>query len=295
MKAPPLTLLAPRTATEAVELLADLGDSAKPLAGGQSLMPMTIMRLARPAYLIDLNRVTDFTGLERGGDGGYRFGPLVRHYDVERLAGEKGIGGYLGSVAPAIAHLPIRLRGTVAGSLAHADPASEWCAALLAADATVTARGTGTERVLEIGELLQGSFTTALRPDELLVEVTVPGLLPGWGAGFDEVSRRPGDFALALCAAMLCVSDGEIRQARVALGGAGGGVARCGPAEEALIGSGVSATTWTRAGDVAADVTDFFDDIHTSATHRQQLVRIVVRRALAAAARHAHATSDAPA
>lgn len=287
MKPAPFTLLSPRNAAEAVDMLADIGEGAKPLAGGQSLMPMTIMRLAQPTHLIDLNTVTDFAGIARSGDRGYRFGPLVRHHDVERLAGEPGIGGFLGRVAPVIAHLPIRLRGTVTGSLAHADPASEWCAALLAADATVTARAAGSERVLGIAELLQGSFTTVLRPDELLVEVTIPGLRPGWGLGFDEISRRPGDFALALSAAALQIEAGEIRQARVVLGGTGGGVSRCDPAEEALTGAAASEASWASAAEAAAASADVFDDIHTSAAHRRHLVRVVVRRALAAAARHA--------
>src|SRR5262249_28082461 len=151
-------------------------------------------------------------------------------------------------------------RGTVAGSLAHADPASEWCAALLAADATVTARAAGQERVLGMGELLEGSFTTALGQNELIVEVSIPGLPPGWGLGFEEVGRRPGDCALALSAAAVEIADGVVRAARVVLGGTGGGVARSAPAEEALAGADASPSSWVRAAEAAAADADLADD-----------------------------------
>jgi carbon-monoxide dehydrogenase medium subunit len=284
VKPAPFALLAPRSAAEAVALMGELGDEAKLLAGGQSLLPMTIMRLAQPAHLVDLNRVSDFVGLIPRPDGGYRFGPLVRHNDLEKLAAEPGVGGYLGRVAPTIAHLPVRIRGTMAGSLAHADPASEWCAALLAADAHVTVRSVTGERTLTVDELLQGSFTTALQPEEVLVEVTVPEIGTGCGLGFAEISRRPGDFALAVGAAFLCVRDDTVTAVRVVVGGVGGGVARCGDAENALVGAPASAESWLGASDVAAELAEALDDIHTSAVHRRQLVRVVVRRALEMAA-----------
>jgi aerobic carbon-monoxide dehydrogenase medium subunit len=287
VKAAPFELLRPRSAAEAVGLLGELGEEAKPLAGGQSLLPVMVMRLARPAHLIDLNSVADFTGAVPTPGGGYRLGPLVRHHDAERLAAEPGVGGYLGRVAPLVAHLPIRIRGTVAGSLAHADPASEWCTALLAAGASVTLRSEAGERTLEVNDFLQGSYTTAAEPEELLVEITIPAAAPGWGLGFDEISRRPGDFALAMAATAVCVRDGTVTAARVAVGSVSGGSMRCTGAEDALAGSPASADSWEQAGVVAADQVTVTDDIHTTAEHRRQLLRVTVRRALAEAARFA--------
>lgn len=287
MKPAPFELLAPRTADEVVALLSELGEEAKPLAGGQSLLPMMIMRMAQPTHLIDLNRAADFSGLLRLPDGGYRFGPLVRHRKLEQLAAEPGVGGYLGRVAPVIAHLPIRVRGTVVGSLAHADPASEWCTALLAADASVTMRSAESERTMAVEEFLQGSFTTALLPNEVVVEVKVPASDAGCGLGFAEISRRPGDFALALAAVAISTRDGLVTTARIAVGGMEGGAARCAPAEDVLNGAAASAELRAAASDVAAEGVEAFNDSHTSASHRRQLVRVVVRRALDQAAHHA--------
>lgn len=285
MKPAPFELLRPRSAAEAVGLLGELGEEAKPLAGGQSLLPMMIMRLARPTHLIDLNGVADFLDAVSSAGGGYRLGPLVRHHDVERLAAESGIGGYLGRIAPLIAHLPIRIRGTIAGSLAHADPASEWCAALLAADASVLLRTQAGERTLKLNDFLQGSYTTAAEPNELLVEIVIPGIAPRWGLGFDEISRRPGDFALAMAAAAVCVEDSTVAAVRMAVGGVSGGTMRCRAAEDALIGAPASSDSWEQASVVAANSLTVIDDIHTSGDHRRQLVRVAVRSALAEAAR----------
>jgi carbon-monoxide dehydrogenase medium subunit len=284
LKPAPFELLAARTAAEAVDLLSELGDGAKPLAGGQSLLPMMIMRLAQPTHLIDLNQAAGFAGLVRLPGGGYRLGPLVRHLELEQLAAEPGIGGYLGRVAPVIAHLPVRVRGTVAGSLAHADPASEWCTALLAAGASVTMRSAESERTMAVEDFLQGSFTTALLPNEVVAEVNVPAAGAGWGLGFAEMSRRPGDFALALAAAALFVDGGLVTAARVVIGGMEGGAARCGPAEDVLTGVAASAELRAAASDVAAERVQAYDDGHTSASHRRQLVRVVVRQALDQAA-----------
>jgi carbon-monoxide dehydrogenase medium subunit len=284
VKPAPFQLLRPRSSAEAVGLLGELGEEAKPLAGGQSLLPMMIMRLAQPAHLIDLNGVIDFTGVVPIPGGGYRVGPLVRHHDAERLAAEPGVGGYLGRVAPLIAHVPIRIRGTVAGSLAHADPASEWCAALLAADASVTLRNRTGERALKLDHFLQGSFETVAEPDELLVEITIPGMAPGWGLGFHEISRRPGDFAMALAATAIRLQDGVVAAARVVLGGVSGGSTRCADAEDTLAGAPASADSWNEASAAAAQRAEVTDDIHTSAEHRRQLVKVAVRRALAEAA-----------
>ena len=245
---------------------------------------MMNLRLARPANLVDLNRVGDFPGLSIGADGAFRIGPLVRHHDLEKLAGQAGIAGYFARIAPDIAHLPVRIRGTLVGSVAHADPASEWCAALLAASGSVTMRSQTQERTIPIEDFLHGSYATARTPEELLVEVTVPALRDGCGLGFAEVSRRPGDFALAMSAASLVVCDQVVSAARVVVGGVGGGIARCGPAEEALVGAPPSPESWTNASNAAATSVEVHMDTHSSAAYGRQLVRTVVFRALEEAA-----------
>jgi carbon-monoxide dehydrogenase medium subunit len=287
VKPAPFQLHSPRSSDEVLELLGEFGEDAKVLAGGQSLVPMMNMRLARPAHLIDLNRVESFAGLVELPDGAYQLGPLVRHYDAEMLAGAPGVGGYLGRVAPTIAHLPVRVRGTVAGSLAHADPASEWCAALVAASASVVVRSAAGQRTLAVEDFLQGSFMTALQPDEMVAAIRVPEVGDGEGLGFAEVSRRAGDFALALSAAALAVREGRITRARVVIGAMGGGVSRCADAEEALTGQAASPSAIAEAGDVAADRVEAYGDVHSSPAHRRHLVRVVVARALDAAARDA--------
>lgn len=281
MKPAPFRLLRPVSAEEAVSLARELGDEAKVLAGGQSLLPMMNLRLVRPECLLDLNRVDDFPDLSRLADGTLRIGPLTRHYELEQFAGLHGVAGYLGSVAPSIAHLPVRLRGTVAGSLAHADPASEWCAALLAARASVVARSAGGSRNMPLQDFLQGSFTTALEPDELVVEILVPEINSGSGLGFAEVSRRPGDFALALAAVGLDIVDGQITDARVVVGAVTGGISRLNSAEDAMRGMPVGQSVLDHGAAIAAGSAEVYDDVHSSVLHRRQLVRTVVRRALA--------------
>jgi carbon-monoxide dehydrogenase medium subunit len=220
MKPAPFHYHAPRSVDEAVELLAAHGDDAKILAGGQSLVPAMNFRLARPAVLVDINRIAELNFCTTT-DSVLRIGALARHARFERAVTQGPLGDLLADVVRYIAHLPIRVRGTFAGSLAHADPAAEWCVVATTLDAEIRARGPGGERAIDAATFFRSILTTALRPDELITEVRLPALGPGWRFGFAEFSRRAGDFALSMVLAALRLDGGRIVEARVGVGGAG--------------------------------------------------------------------------
>ena len=206
MKPPPFEYEAPRTADEAVALLAQHGDRAKVLAGGQSLVPLLNFRLAQPEVLVDVNRLSELTYV-RPVDTGLAIGALTRQHALER---SNAIQMQLPIVAEAchlIGHLPIRHRGTVGGSLAHADPASELPAVMVALEAELTLSRKGSRRTVMAEQFFTGIFSTALEPEELLTDIRVPGLPPGTGSAFLEIARRPGDFALVGVAALVTLNN----------------------------------------------------------------------------------------
>ncbi|MSP51297.1 MAG: xanthine dehydrogenase family protein subunit M [Alphaproteobacteria bacterium] len=273
---------APRSLAEATTLLADLGDDAKILAGGQSLVAAMNFRLARPAALIDINKIAtlDYVTLESTT---LRIGALARHAQFERPMTDDPVGALLPRVARHIAHLPIRTRGTFAGSLAHADPASEWCLVARTLDAEIVATSTRGERRIAAGDYFQGVFTTALRGDEILSEIRLPLLGPNWCGGFVEFSRRAGDFALSMCLALLRIERGRIVEARIGIGAAADRPLRIDAAEQALVGVAPEAAVFAAAGALAAKDVDPMSDLHASADYRRDLVSAMTRRALAQA------------
>jgi carbon-monoxide dehydrogenase medium subunit len=279
MKPAPFAYHAPRSVDEAVELLADHGDDARVLAGGQSLVPAMNFRLARPAVLVDINRIPelDFCSVS---DGMLRIGALARHARFERPATEGPLGALLADVVRYIAHLPIRVRGTFAGSLAHADPAAEWCVVATTLDAEILARGPGGERTIDAAAFFRSILTTSLRPDELITEVRLPVLGPGWRFGFAEFSRRAGDFALSMALAALRLDGGRIAEARIGVGGAGERPLRIGEAELALAGTVPEPEALAEAGAIAAATVEPFADLHATVAYRRDLVRAMTRRAL---------------
>jgi carbon-monoxide dehydrogenase medium subunit len=279
MKPAAFDYYAPRSVAEATALLARLGDDAKVLAGGQSLVPAMNFRLARPAALVDINRIAalDYAQAENGL---LRIGALARHARFEKPVADGVLGPLLPSVARCIAHLPIRRRGTFAGSLAHADPASEWCLVARTLDAEMVASGPSGERRIAARDFFQGIFTTALRPDELLAEVRLPPFAGGWRGGFVEFARRAGDFALAMSLVLVRIERGAIAEARVGVGGAGDRPLRIEAAERGLVGQMPDAKAFTAAGEAAAAAVDPMSDLHASAAYRRDLVRAMVRRAL---------------
>ncbi|MDE0390878.1 MAG: FAD binding domain-containing protein [Rhodospirillales bacterium] len=273
MKPPPFAYECPRDVAEAVALLAAHGGDARPLAGGQSLVPLLNFRLARPAVLVDLNRIEALARI-RVGDGALRIGAMARQAAVEADADVARGWPILPAAIGHIAHPQIRNRGTVGGSLAHNDPAAELPAVMLALDAEMIAQGPQGQRTIAAREFFAGTMETALRPDELLTEIRVPALPEGTGWGFQEAARRQGDFALVAVAVVL-KPDG----ARVVVTGTGDGPAHMEAAEAVVAERGTDADACEAAGDAAAAASEPADDPHAPAWYRQKLVTALTRRA----------------
>ena len=280
MKPAPFHYHAPRTIEEAVALLAEHApEDGRVLAGGQSLVPTMAFRLARPRHLVDINGVRGLDRLQVEG-GTLSIGATVRHAAFERPVLEGPLGQLLSEVVRHIAHHPIRTRGTFCGSIAHADPASEWCAVAAALDAEMVAVSARGERRILAPDYFKGLMTTALAEDELLAEVRLPVLRPDVHFGFCEFSRRAGDFAIAMAVVIYRLQDGAIAESRVAIGGAEASPRRIFEAEYALKGRQPSADSFSLASEIAAKLVDPLDDESTSAGYRRDLVHVLVRRAL---------------
>jgi carbon-monoxide dehydrogenase medium subunit len=281
MKAAPFEYRLPGTLEEAVAALAGAGDDAKILAGGQSLIPMLALRLARPAVLVDINRLPGLDGI-RETAGILEVGALVRQRGLERWAAARS--PLFAEALRAVAHPPIRNRGTVVGSVVHADPASELPALLLCLDGAVVARGPRGERVIGADGFYRAPLTTALAADEVATAVrfTLPGAGAGWG--FAEVSRRHGDFALVGAVAVLArAAAGTVGRARLAFFGAGGTPVRGLAAERALEGRAPSAPLIAEAARAAASALAPDADIHATAEYRRRVAATLAERTLTAA------------
>jgi len=279
MKPAAFSYHAPSSVQEALSLLSSLED-AKVLAGGQSLVPMMSFRLARPANVVDINQLPDLSYVREEG-GEVRVGALARHVDLESASVSEPLGALLRAVAGHVGHWPIRVRGTFAGSLAHADPAAEWPLLVLVLEAKMEARSTRGTRSIEVADFFQTVFTTALEPDELLVEVRIPILEDTARVGFQEFSRRAGDFAIVMAMTVLHMKGDRIREARVGLGGVGGQPLRAEGAEAALAGRVASEELFAEAGAIAADEFEPWADIHGGGEYRKDLIRALTRRSLA--------------
>ena len=277
MKPAPFGYVRPRTVDEAVAALAEHAD-AKPLAGGQSLIPLLSMRLAAPATLVDLNRVEELAYV-RSGDDGVRIGALARHATVERDDAAAIRQPLLREALGLVAHPTIRNRGTAVGSIAHADPAAELPVVLALLGGTVTARSASGERVVDAAELYVGPLETALRPDELVTEAWLPALPPRSGTAIREVSRRHGDYALVGVAALVGVdADGGVDSVR-----AGYLSVADTPVVLDLTDTADPGPSWDRAAEHAMAALEPTDDIHASADYRRHLIGVLTRRTLAAA------------
>ena len=281
MKPAPFQYHAPKTIAETLDLLGRYAnDDGRVLAGGQSLVPTMAFRLARPKHLIDINGVT---GLDRitVENGRLCIGAAVRHAAFEKSVEDGPLGRLLTAVVRHIAHSPIRARGTFCGSIAHADPASEWCAVMAALDGDIVAESkvSGT-RVIPVREFFEGIMTTALRENELLREVRLPILPKGTYAGFAEYSRRAGDYAIAMAVATYRLKNGIMSDMHVAVGGAEARPRRIPEAERALIGRPPNLGTFQAAAHEARKAIDPLDDPSVSAEYRRGVVRAMVTRAL---------------
>ncbi len=272
---------APRSVDEAVALLAELArDDGRILAGGQSLVPTMAFRMARPSHLIDINSIAALSEIAVGSEF-VRIGACVRHAAFEETGVVPGpTGTLLRKVMRHIAHHPIRVRGTFCGSLANADPASEWCCTVAGLDGRVVAQSKRGVRRIAATDYFQGVMTTDLQEDELVTAVELPLLAQGTRCGFAEFSRRPGDFAIAMVLATYRTDERRVIEARVAVGGAESSPRRIVEAEAALVGQPPDADTFSRAASLAAEAIDPMEDSNNTAEYRRALVRTLARRAL---------------
>jgi aerobic carbon-monoxide dehydrogenase medium subunit len=280
MKPAPFIRHVPRTLDEALKILAQVApQDGRVLAGGQSLVPIMAFRLAKPAHLVDINEVA---GLDRVMSDGktLAIGACVRHAAFHKPIVDNPLGKLLTYVARHIAHYPIRLRGTFCGSLAHADPASEWCLVAATLDATMVAKSTRGERLIAAKDFFAGIMTTALVEDELLAEVRLPLLAKDAKFGFNEFNRRAGDFALASALVTYRLQGDKIAEACVGVGGAEPCPRRIAQAEAALNGQTPGDKVFRATAEAAAAAVDPLVDHQTTADYRCDLVRAVVRRAL---------------
>jgi aerobic carbon-monoxide dehydrogenase medium subunit len=284
VKPAPFIRHVPRTVAEAVRILGDVaGKDGRVLAGGQSLVPIMAFRLAKPAHLVDINEIEELGRIACDGKT-LSIGALVRHAAFHKPVVDGPLGGLLSHVARHIAHYPIRMRGTFCGSLAHADPASEWCMVAATLDATMVAKSTRGERLIAVKDYFESIMTTALKEDELLVEVRLPIPPSDTKFGFNEFNRRAGDFAMAAALVSFRLQGGKIADARVGIGGAESCPRRIREAEAALNGQAPGDKAFRTAAEAAATAVDAMEDHQTSAEYRCDLVRAVVRRALEQAA-----------
>lgn len=281
--------LAPTSIPETLDLLREYGDDAKVLAGGQSLVPMLNFRLARPAQLIDINHVAGLDGI--GVEAGrLRIGAMTRHRSLEtHPSTAQGAWGLLHEAVGLVGHVHIRTRGTVGGSLAHADPAAELPAAVSALGATLVVQSAGGTREVAPEQFFEGFFTTSLAADELLTEIRVPAWPDGTRSSFLEVSRRRGDFAQVAVAAVVALADGRVTRAGIALAGVAASTMQAHGVVEGLLGQEPDAGTIAElAGNLAADL-DPPPDTHGPPAYRRHLARHLLQRALTEATRPAGA------
>jgi aerobic carbon-monoxide dehydrogenase medium subunit len=283
VKPAPFAYHRPATIPEAIALLAELAPrEGRVLAGGQSLVPIMAFRLARPAHLIDINRVAGLDRLEIA-DGRLRIGAQVRHAAFHRPVVKGPLGALLASVVCDIAHYPIRMRGTFCGSLAHADPAAEWGLVAVTLGAELVALSRRGERTIPASDFFQGVMETALSPDELLVEARLPLLPAAFTFGFAEFSRRPGDYALAMALAVLEIEGGIIANPLLGIGGVEACPRRLVAAEAAMAGAAPSQAVFREAAMIAAAAVEPLEDPQADVQYRRELVAAMVAQALAKA------------
>lgn len=296
MKPPPFDYLAPDTLEGALNALSRHGGDAKVLAGGQSLIPLLNFRLASPSLLIDLGRIPDLSRITPLPDGGLALGAMTRHSRLEREDLVKERAPLLAEAAPWIAHPQVRNRGTVGGSLAHADPAAELPALALALKARLRLLSLRGERWIEAKDFFTGLLSTALEPDELLVEISVPPLPARTGTAFLEVARRHGDYAQCGVAALVTLEpDGRCREARWVYLSVGDTPRAAGRAAASLTGNTFSESHLAEAAaQAASEDIDPSGDIHASAAFKRHLARVIAGRALTTAWQRASERLETP-
>ena len=283
MKPAPFHYHAPTSVDEAVALLAEFGpQDGRILAGGQSLVPTMAFRMAQPSHLIDINGIAELAALTATDDV-IKIGACVRHSAFEGDALPGITGALLRKVVQNIAHYPIRTRGTFCGSIANADPASEWCCVMAALEGIVVLRSHRGVRRVPAAKFYRGVMETALMEDELVVAAELPKLDEGTRSGFVEFSRRKGDFAIAMVLATYRLANGLIEEPRIAVGGAEPYARRLTKAEDTLRGQAPAADAFSKAAVAASAAIDPMEDINNTAAYRRTLVRTLTQRALESA------------
>lgn len=283
MKLPPFEYACPTTVSEAVALLASHDGEAKPLAGGQSLVPMLAFRVASPSLLVDLRKLAELRQIKIADDG-VTLGAMVRWREILDDARLRKAHPLLVAAVEHVAHYQIRNRGTVGGSLAHADPAAELPGVVVTCEAKIAVVGKSGGRVIDAANFFEGPLMTALKPDEIITEIRFPAWPAKRRFGFQEFARRRGDFALA--AAMLFYDEdgGRVRNAHVGAIGVGDTPLRLTAVEQAINGNVIDEATLTKAEAAASASVDPHDDIHAGGAYRKALIGVMVERALRAAA-----------
>jgi aerobic carbon-monoxide dehydrogenase medium subunit len=289
MYSAPFEYAAPTTLEEALSLLEEHGEDAKVLAGGQSLIPLMKLRFATPALLVDINHIPDLDYVEESADD-LLIGPLARNNVLAEAPLLRDRYPTMAAAAPLISDPLVRNLGTLAGSLAHADPAGDWGSVMLALEARVTATGPAGEREIPAAELFQGPFTTALEPTEIVTEVRVPKSPSGSGGTYLKLERKVGDFATVGAAVALELDDGSIRRAGIGLTAVGPQNLHAKAAEEALAGAAPDEEAFDEAARLAAEAAEPISDLRGSADYKRETARVFVRRGLATA--HEMATAS---
>jgi carbon-monoxide dehydrogenase medium subunit len=283
MKPAPFEYHAPRTLEEALSLKREHGDEGKALAGGQSLIPAMNFRVAQPSLLIDLNKLEDLRGI-RKENGELRIGAMTRQSTAEHDDLVAKHSPLLHEAIPNIAHSQIRNRGTIGGSLAHADPASELPAVALALGSRFRAQNADGERWLEVGDFFAGMFYVGLEPDELLVEIAFPEMAPNTGWAFMEIARRAGDYAMAGLAALLTMEGDKIDKAKLVYLNVGDGPVEAVQAQNSLQGVAANEAAFAEAAALASqEDIDPYGNVHASPEYQRHLVNVLTQRALAKA------------
>jgi CO/xanthine dehydrogenase FAD-binding subunit len=286
MKPASFDLVTARSVDEAVAALAAGNGAAKLLAGGQSLVPMLNFRLIQPIVLVDINRLPDLAAVT-DQPGGVRLGALARHRAVETspLIAERF--PVLAAALAHVGHLAIRNRGTVGGSLAHADPAAEWPMMALLLDAKIRTAAPQGGSVIDAKDFFVGALATALSEAEMVTGIDLPALARGMGWGFEELARRQGDFAIAAVGALIATDGTRCSDARIVMAGGGDTARRAAAAEALLRGQALTQKAIAAAARAVRDAAAPSTDLHASADYRRHVLEVLARRALAAAARRA--------
>lgn len=281
MKNPPFNYHRPATLTEALELLAEHGENGKVLAGGQSLLPVMALRLGRPEHIIDIGTIDELATIH--ASEGVLIGAMVRHAEAEKSPDVARLAPLVAAALPHVGHTAIRTRGTVVGSIAHADAAAEMPAVCLATRATLQIRSASSSRQVAAGNFFDGYFTTALEPDELVTSVYFPAITPDTGTSVVEISRRHSDYAMAGLACQIEAPDGIISSAALAFFGVSSTPVRVASAEAALIGKPPGSNAFGEAAKVVTEALETFGDVHATAEYRRHIAGVLTKRGLAEA------------